>query len=97
MSEIVKQKIYFIYPPSPIMNREDRCQQPTSDTVVIPPLPPVDMMSLSAIAKKRGYETKFKDYSLFGYRCFGFSSIVVFKLFGNHIVYIARRCDNNYN
>lgn len=46
------------------MNREDRCQQPTGDLVVIPPLPPVDMMSLSAIAKKRGYETLFKDYSL---------------------------------
>lgn len=59
-----RQKIFFIYPPAPIMNREDRCQQPTSDLVVIPPLPPVDMMSLSAIAKKRGYETKFKDYSL---------------------------------
>ena len=59
-----KQKIFFIYPPSPIMNREDRCQQPTGDTVIIPPLPPVDMMSLSQIAKKRGYETKFKDYSL---------------------------------
>ena len=59
-----KQKIFFIYPPSPIMNREDRCQQPTSDMTIIPPLPPVDMMSLSAIAKKRGYETKFKDYSL---------------------------------
>ncbi len=58
------QKIFFIYPPSVIMNREDRCQQPTSDLVIVPPLPPVDMMSLSAIAKKRGYETKFKDYSL---------------------------------
>lgn len=58
------QKIFFVYPPAPIMNREDRCQQPTSDLVVIPPLPPVDMMSLSAIAKKYGYETKFKDYSL---------------------------------
>ncbi len=46
------------------MNREDRCQQPTSELVVIPPLPPVDMMSLSAIAKKRGYETLFRDYSL---------------------------------
>lgn len=60
----LKQKIFFIYPPAPIMNREDRCQQPTEDAIVIPPLPPVDMMSLSAIAKKRGYETKFKDYSL---------------------------------
>ncbi len=59
-----KQKIFFIYPPSPIMNREDRCQQPTSELTIIPPLPPVDMMSLSSIAKKRGYETKFKDYSL---------------------------------
>lgn len=59
-----RQKIFFVYPPAPIMNREDRCQQPTSELVVIPPLPPVDMMSLSAIAKKRGYETQFKDYSL---------------------------------
>ena len=59
-----RQKIFFVYPPAPIMNREDRCQQPTGDLVVIPPLPPVDMMSLSAIAKKRGYETLFKDYSL---------------------------------
>lgn len=59
-----RQKIFFVYPPAPIMNREDRCQQPTSELVVIPPLPPVDMMSLSAIAKKRGYETYFKDYSL---------------------------------
>ena len=58
------QKIFFIYPPSVVMNREDRCQQPTSETIIIPPLPPIDMMSLSAIAKKRGYETKFKDYSL---------------------------------
>lgn len=59
-----KQKILFVYPPAPIMNREDRCQQPTGELVVIPPLPPVDMMSLSAIAKKRGYETYFRDYSL---------------------------------
>ena len=59
-----KEKIFFIYPPAPIMNREDRCQQPTTDLFVIPPLPPVDMMSLSAIAKKRNYDTIFKDYSL---------------------------------
>ena len=59
-----KQKILFVYPPSPVMNREDRCQQPTAQNLLIPPLAPVDMMSLSAIAKKRGYDTKFKDYSL---------------------------------
>ena len=58
------KKIFFIYPPGPLMNREDRCQQPTSELVVIPPLAPVDMMSLSTIAKQYGYETKFKDYSL---------------------------------
>ena len=59
-----KEKIFFVYPPSPVMNREDRCQQPTGDTTIIPPLPPVDMMSLSRIAKKYNYETMFKDYSL---------------------------------
>ena len=58
------RKIFFIYPPAPIMNREDRCQQPTEDLEIIPPLPPMDMMNLSAIAKKYGFKTKFKDYSL---------------------------------
>ncbi len=59
-----KEKIFFVYPPSVVMNREDRCQQPISDLVAMPVLPPFDMMSLSAVAKKRGYETKFKDYAL---------------------------------
>ena len=59
-----KEKIFFIYPPAPVMNREDRCQQPTGDSILIPPLPPLDMMNLSAIAKLRNYETKFHDYSL---------------------------------
>lgn len=72
MAANYKQKIFFIYPPAPIMNREDRCQQPTGETIIIPPLPPVDMMSLSAIAKKRGYETKFKDYSLKGETVYDF-------------------------
>lgn len=67
-----KQKIFFVYPPAPIMNREDRCQQPTSELVVIPPFPPIDMMSLSAIAKKRGYETFFKDYGLKGETVYDF-------------------------
>lgn len=59
-----KEKIFFVYPPSPVMNREDRCQQPLSDLVMAPVTVPYDMMSLSAIAKKRGYETLFKDYAL---------------------------------
>ncbi len=61
-----KQKIFFVYPPSPIMNRADRCQQPTDEMFIIPPIVPFDMMMLSTIAKKRGYDTKFKDYSLSG-------------------------------
>ena len=59
-----KGKIFLIYPPSPVMNREDRCQQPTDDLIVIPPLPPSDLMYLASIARKEGFEPKIKDYSL---------------------------------
>ena len=60
------KKIFLIYPPSPVMNREDRCQQPTKELLVIPPLPPTDLMYLAAIAEQLGYEAKIKDYSLGG-------------------------------
>ena len=60
------KKILLIYPPSPVMNREDRCQQPTEDLLVIPPLPPTDLMYLAAIAEECGFEAKIKDYSLGG-------------------------------
>lgn len=58
------KKIFLIYPPSPVMNREDRCQQPTDDLIVIPPLPPSDLMYLASIAREAGYEPKIKDCSL---------------------------------
>lgn len=58
-----KKRILLIYPPSPVMNREDRCQQPTKDLIVIPPLPPTDLMYLAAIAEREGLEAKIKDYS----------------------------------
>ena len=61
-----KKKVFLIYPPSPVMNREDRCQQPTKELLVIPPLPPTDLMYLAAIAEQSGYEAKIKDYSLGG-------------------------------
>ena len=61
-----KKKIYLIYPPSPVMNREDRCQQPTNDLIVIPPLPPTDLLYLAAIARQEGYEPIVRDYSFFG-------------------------------
>lgn len=59
----IKKKILLIYPPSPVMNREDRCQQPTKELLVIPPLPPSDLMYLAAVAESVGLEAKIKDYS----------------------------------
>lgn len=45
------------------MNREDRCQQPTKELLVIPPLPPTDLMYLAAVAEKAGLDAKIADYS----------------------------------
>lgn len=61
-----KKKIFFIYPPSPVMNREDRCQQPVKDLLVIPPLPPTDLMYMAAVAEELELEAKIVDYSLEG-------------------------------
>lgn len=60
----MKKKILFIYPPAPIMNREDRCQQPVKELLVIPPLPPMDLMYMAAVAEKCGLDAKISDYSL---------------------------------
>jgi len=65
-NNLEKKKILLMYPPSPVMNREERCQQPTKDLIVIPPLPPTDLMYLAAIAEKAGYMAKIADYSLGG-------------------------------
>lgn len=71
--ELQRKKILFIYPPSPVMNREDRCQQSVKDLLVIPPLPPTDLMYMAAICEsvnvlEKGeaviYEPKIIDYSL---------------------------------
>ena len=59
----MKKKILLIYPPSPVLNREDRCQQPTDNLIVIPPLPPTDLMYLAAIAEGVGCEARIRDYS----------------------------------
>lgn len=59
-----KKKIFLIYPPAPVMNREDRCQQPVKELLVIPPLPPTDLMYMAAVAEKAGLEAKIVDYSL---------------------------------
>lgn len=60
------KKILLIYPKSPVMNREDRCQQPTKELLVIPPLPPTDLLYLAAIAEQVGLEAHVRDYSLGG-------------------------------
>ena len=63
-----KKRILFIYPPAPVMNREDRCQQPVKELLVIPPLPPMDLMYMAAVAEEITepcyYEAKIVDYSL---------------------------------
>ncbi len=58
-----KGKVLLIYPPSPVLNREDRCQQPTKELLVIPPLPPTDLMYLASISEGCGYEAMIRDYS----------------------------------
>ena len=60
----MENKVLFIYPPSPVMNREDRCQQPTDDLVVIPPLPPMDLLYMASVARMTGYKPYVRDYSL---------------------------------
>ena len=56
-------RVLLIYPPSPVINREDRCQQPTKELLVIPPLPPTDLMYLASIAESCGFEAMIRDYS----------------------------------
>ena len=58
-----KGRVLLIYPPSPVINREDRCQQPTKELLVIPPLPPTDLMYLASIAETCGFEAIIRDYS----------------------------------
>ncbi len=58
------KRVFLVYPPSAPMNREGRCQQPLKDLVVIPPLPPVELMYLASVAREAGWEPKIKDYSL---------------------------------
>ncbi|MCR5260958.1 MAG: B12-binding domain-containing radical SAM protein [Candidatus Gastranaerophilales bacterium] len=58
------KKIFLIYPPSVQMNRTARCQQPVKELIVLPPLPPSDLMYCAAIAQKEGTICKIKDYSV---------------------------------
>ncbi len=46
------------------MNREDRCQQPTDDLVVIPPLPPSDLLYMASVARMANFVPYVRDFSL---------------------------------
>ena len=63
---MVKKKIFLVYPPSPVLNREDRCQQPVKDLFIIPPLPPTDLLYLAGVDELLNFEAKIADYSLGG-------------------------------
>lgn len=60
------KKVFCIYPPSPRMNRTARCQQPVKELIVLPPLPPSDLMYCAAVARDAGAVCKIKDYSVEG-------------------------------
>lgn len=62
----MKKKVFFIYPPSPVLNREDRCQQPVKELFIIPPLPPMDLLYLAGVAELANCEAKISDYSIGG-------------------------------
>jgi radical SAM superfamily enzyme YgiQ (UPF0313 family) len=64
MTEQRATRVFFIYPPTSLINREDRCQVPTKDVAVAPALPPTDLMYMAAVAEQAGCECRITDYSL---------------------------------
>ncbi len=58
------KRVLLIYPPTGLMNREDRCQVPTRHVVIAPPLPPTDLMYMAALAEDNGATCKIIDYTL---------------------------------
>lgn len=60
----MNKKVLLIYPPSEQMNRTARCQQPIKELIVLPPLPPTDLMYCASMARKFGTICKIRDYSI---------------------------------
>lgn len=46
------------------MNREDRCQVPSKDVTIAPPLPPTDLLYMAEVAEEAGLECRIIDYTL---------------------------------
>ena len=59
-----RKRVLLVYPPTKSMNREDRCQVPSKDVVIAPPLPPTDLMYMAAVAEEKGATCKIIDYTL---------------------------------
>lgn len=60
----MKSRVLLIYPPTKLINREDRCQVPTGNVVVAPPLPPTDLMYMASVAEAGGSTCMLVDYTL---------------------------------
>lgn len=58
------KKVFLIYPPSALMNREDRCQVPSRHIVIAPPMPPTDLMYMAAVAGEAGCVCRMTDYNI---------------------------------
>ncbi|MDH4161407.1 MAG: B12-binding domain-containing radical SAM protein [Nitrospirota bacterium] len=54
-------KVLFAYPPTGLINREDRCQVPTGKVPIAPTLPPTDLLYMAASAEAAGAECQVLD------------------------------------
>lgn len=59
-------KVLFIYPPTSLINREDRCQVPTGKVPIAPAIPPTDLMYMASSAEAGGADCKIIDYPATG-------------------------------
>ena len=57
-------KVLLIYPPTQLINREDRCQVPSKHVAIAPPLPPTDLMYMAAVTERQKAVAKIVDYTL---------------------------------
>ncbi|MDH4161440.1 MAG: radical SAM protein [Nitrospirota bacterium] len=62
----MNKRVLLVYPPSGRLLREDRCQIPAKNIVMSPPVPPMDLLYLAAVAERSGCECRVRDYSVAG-------------------------------
>lgn len=59
-------KVFFVYPPTRLIHREDRCQVPSGHIIIAPVYPPTDLMYMAAVAEKEGCICRITDYTIGG-------------------------------